>query len=254
MAAVYRYTYGRRSNAHALVRHDLLGLIDHLHFFLCIKVVFENIDLRNQIERNLIMLRKSCPRQDIGFDLTAGHNVIYLLLKFCHCFFAAAGHCLIRRNDNALDLCNIIERLQCHDHDDGRAVRVGNDPLMCSNRFRIDLWYDKRNFRVHAERARIIDDNRTSLHGSRSKCLAGCAAGKECNLYILEGIIGCFLNRIILAHKLYDFACRTLGSQKLQIGKRKITLLDQVQEFLSYGTRGAKDCYIIFLHEKFIPS
>ena len=57
--------------------HDLAGLIEHLHLFFGIVVLSENIDLRNKVERQLILE---------AFDgdwLTCQHLTV-LLVKFVH--------------------------------------------------------------------------------------------------------------------------------------------------------------------------
>ena len=247
MAAVNRHAYRRGRDAQAVILEDLSRLVT-IFIPLRVEVVIEDIDLRMRLKVDLIMLRELCARQDIGLRLAAGNDILDLLLKLGHGFLAAARNSLIRRNDDALDLREIVKRLQGHHHDDRRAVRVGDDALVTGNGLRIDFRNNERDFRIHAESAGIVDDNGTGLDGCRSELLAGCTAGKQGNLDILEGVIRRLLYRVLFAHELDLLASAALGSEHFQIGKGEIALFDEVQEFLAYGTGRAEDRYVVLLH------
>ena len=81
---------------------------------------------------------------------------------------------------------------------------------MARDGLRIDLRYDQRHLRVHAERAGVVDDDGTSLHGCRRKLLAGCTAREQGDFDVLEGVVRRLLNGVILAHEGNDLACGTL--------------------------------------------
>ena len=114
--------------------------------------------------------------------------------------------------------------------------------------WRVDLRNDERDFRIHAEGARVVDDDGTGLDGCRSELLAGSAAGEQSNLNVLEGLVRRLLNRVLLAHELDLLASAALRGEHLEVGKGEIALLDEVEEFLADGARCAKDCYIVLLH------
>ena len=119
---------------------------------------------------------------------------------------------------------------------------------MASNSLRIYLRHYQWHLRIHAEGTGVINNNGTSLYSSRSKSLAGSTTGKESNIHTLERSISSLLHSVLLAHELNLLAGRTLGSQQLQLCKRKIALLNQIQEFLAYRTGSTQNSNIVLLH------
>lgn len=77
-----------------------------------------------------------------------------------------------------------MNRLQRHQHNDRRTVRIGNDSMMLTDIFRIDLRNNQRHVRIHAECAGIVDDDRAPLDRFRRQRLADCSAGEERNINI----------------------------------------------------------------------
>ena len=248
MAAVDGYAHRRRRDAHAVVAHDLLCLVDHLHFLFGVEIVLEDVDLRNEVERDLIVLRQFADGQYLCHGLFAGGEGCDLLLELRHALLARTGDRLIGRHDDAADLRDIVERLQPHDHDDGRAVRVRDDALVRLDRLGIDLGHDERHLRVHAEGTRVVDDDRPCLDGMGSKLLACRTARKERDVNSLKGVRRRLLHRVLLAHKRDFLPCGAAGCEQPQLRERELALLDECQEFLSDRTRCAEYCDTIFLH------
>ena len=205
---------------------NLLCLINHLHLFLGIKVIKEDINLRNQVKSNRIMLRQACGRQDMRLHLTALAVSLRLVGQLVNALLAGTGNSLVGRNNKTLDACQIIERLQSHHHDNSRAVRVSDNAFMLENILRINLGHNQRHLRIHTEGAGVINNNSASLHSIRSELLRNAAACKQSNVNAFEGILRCLLNSIGLAHELNLLTCAALRSQKTQLCKREISLLN----------------------------
>ena len=131
---------------------DFLGLDHHLPFFLGRTIVHEDIDMRNDVEGDLL-------REFHRLDLIAHENGAALLEQFVHSRLPRAGHRLVRRNDHPLDRRRIVQRLQRHDQLRGRAVRIGDDVTLfvVVDRFGIDLGHDQRNVRIHPVQRAVVD-------------------------------------------------------------------------------------------------
>jgi hypothetical protein len=103
--------------------HDLLGLGDHLPFFLGRPVLHELVDMGNDVEGDLLGELLGVP------FLTGDIHALGLVPQLIHAVLAGAGHGLVGGDDDALDLCAVMQRLQRHDHLRGGAVGVGDDVL-----------------------------------------------------------------------------------------------------------------------------
>ena len=102
---------------------DLLGLGDHLPFFLGRAVVHEGVDLGNDVEGDA--LRELLRLDRIGHEDGAG-----LREEFVHRLLARARDGLIGRDHHALDRGEVVQRLQRDDELGGRAVGIGDDVLL----------------------------------------------------------------------------------------------------------------------------
>ena len=122
---------------------------------------------------------------------------------------------------------------------------------MALNCLGVDLGDNERHFGIHAERARIIDDNGACLHRRRCKGLACRASRKERDVNAVERILRRFLHRIRLAHKVDFLACTARGSEKTKLCKRELALLDEVQKLLPDSSRSAKNGDVILFHKHF---
>ena len=111
MAAVNGHAHGGRRDAQRVVLHDFLRLVDHLHLLFRIEVVHEDVDLRDEVERDLIVLRQLADGQDVRLGLLPRGQCRNLLFELRHPLFARTRDRLIGGNDNAADLRKIIEGL-----------------------------------------------------------------------------------------------------------------------------------------------
>ena len=80
-----------------------------------------------------------------------------LLEEFVHAFLAGAGDRLVGRDDDALDLGAIMQRLQRDDELGGRAIRVGDDVTLArelGDGIRVHFRNDQRNVLRRSARPR----------------------------------------------------------------------------------------------------
>ena len=100
-------------------------------------------------------LKAICLVNFAGSLLIADEDVARLLEQFVHPGLARARDRLIGRDDDALDLRRIVQRLQRHHQLRGRAVRVGDDVLLAiaGDRLGVHLGHDQRHVRVHPDTA-----------------------------------------------------------------------------------------------------
>lgn len=137
---------------------NLFRFDHHFPFFFGRSVIHKDVNLRNDVKRNLfgeLFLR---------FVNRLVHiNAARLIKQFVHGFFAGTGNGLIRRYDNALDLECFVQRRQRNDHLNGGAVRIGNNVFLfiIGDGFGIDFGNDQRNVGIHAPLGRIIDNDAT---------------------------------------------------------------------------------------------
>ena len=236
VATIYGNTHSGRSDAHFVIMHNLFGFVDHLHLFFSVEIIQENVNLRNQVKSNGIMLSQGSGRQNMCFHFATLSISLGLVGELVNALLASARNSLVGGNNNTFNASQIIERLQSHNHDNGGAVGVGNNALMLQNILRVNLGHNQRYLRVHTEGAGVIDNHSASLHSVGSKLLRDAAASKESNINAFKGILGSLLHGIGFAHELNFLACATSGSQKTELCKREVTLFDEFQEFATNST------------------
>ena len=117
----------------------------------------------------------------LGLVRIADEDVARLLEQLVHARLAGAGHRLVGRDDDALDLRRVVERLQRHDQLRGRAIRVGDDVLLAiaGDRFGVHLGHDQRHVRVHPVERAIVDHRAAGLRGLGHIDLRDFRAGGE---------------------------------------------------------------------------
>ena len=96
MRAKCRNAYASSADLYIRV-HDLAGFVVHLHFFLGITVVSEYVNLRNQVERQLIS-------EFFYSDRFTGQYLTVLFVKFIHCGSSGSTGSLISGYVYALDV------------------------------------------------------------------------------------------------------------------------------------------------------
>ena len=158
MADKYRHPHTSRGELDLGIE-DLLGLDGHLPFFLGLARIEEDIDMRDDVEGDLL-------GKPLGLGSVADENTLGLIPQLVHRLLAGARYGLVGRNHHALDARRIMQRLQYDDELGGRAIGIGDDvpPLRTAHimfkRLGIDLGHDERNFRIVAPAGGVIDDER----------------------------------------------------------------------------------------------
>ena len=96
-------------------------------------------------------------------------DLAHLPLEFFYCHCTSAGHGLIARGENPFHLERLVQRIERHERHGRRAIRVGDDTLVPRHVAGVDLRDDQRDRVVHAERARVVDDDTTGAGREGSK-------------------------------------------------------------------------------------
>ena len=219
--------------------HDLLGLVVHLHLLLGVAVVGEDVDLRDDIECQLVSELLDC-------RFLTGEHLAVLLVELGHRGGSGTARSLIAGDVDPFDVADVLQRLEGDDHHYGGAVRIGYDSAWADQSiFRIALRHDKRHILIHTECARIVYHDSTMLGDRLCELLAGAASGTcECEVHALE---------IIIMLKQSDFnflpaesvlpSCTAGASEKQKLIHREIPLVKHTEELLSHCATGAYYCY-----------
>ena len=112
-----------RRHRDGVVLHDLLRLVDHLHLFLRVAVVKEDVDVGKTVKGYLM-------RIDLLLDLLLFVDGQDLALQFLDGLLSGTGDRLIGGDDDPLDPRRVVERFQDDHHLDGGTVRVRDDVLL----------------------------------------------------------------------------------------------------------------------------
>ena len=181
-----------------------------------------------------------------GLHLARLHQFLILLLQLCHGGSTCSTGTLVAGYVNALDVGELLNRLQHHNHHDGRAVGVGDDATwthkgILSINFRHDEWH----VGIHSESAGIIYHHSTILGDGLCKLLA-CATTcrSEGDIHILKVIVMLKeLHLILLSLEGVLAAGTTLRAKQHQVVHREISLCKYAQELLSYSTACTNNSY-----------
>ncbi len=168
VAVKYRNTNARRRDFDIGVFKNLIGFVDHFHFFFGIVVVEENVDMRQAVESNAV-------RVNGVFRFYAVEELADLGFKFLYAFLPGAAYCLVGGNNDALDRAHIVDRFEGDKHLNGGAVGVRNNAVVFFKGMGVDFRNDKRTAFVHAPSAGIVNNNAAGFHGVGRK-LRACAA------------------------------------------------------------------------------
>ena len=217
---------------------DLFGFGDHLPFFLGRTVFEEDVDMRNHVEGDLL--------GELAGGLVIGRVVdaFGLIPKLINAFLARAGNRLVSRDDDALDLGAVVQRLQRHDHLRGRAVGVGDDVFLgiAVHVLRVHLGHDQRHVLIIAVKRGVIDHHAARFGSGRGVFLGRFGAhGKERHVPASEvesvevfGLQG-------LVPKADFRAQRTAAGQSHDLVHGELTLREDVQHFTAHIACGTDD-------------
>ncbi len=151
---------GRRNQQFGLLE-DLPDLVDQLDFLARVSALDKFVDMRNQVERNLM-------RKKFRLDRLALRPRHRLLAQFRNPIDARAGDRLETGRDHAPETPQVVDRLERHHGDDRRAIRTGHDALVTARGGGVDLGHHQRHVGVHSIGARLVHDDRARL--DRDRC------------------------------------------------------------------------------------
>ena len=146
--------------------HDLAGLVEHLHLFLCIAIGLEHINLWNDIISQLVGELLD------GLHLASLNNLLVLLLQLLHGSSASTRGTLIGCDVDAADMAKLLQGLKHYHHHDRRAVGIGNNATWpVQSILRIALGHHQGHIIVHAERTGVVDHHTAVFRNGLSKFL-----------------------------------------------------------------------------------
>ena len=131
-----------------------------------------------------------------------------------------------------------LDRLQCHNHLDRRAIGVGNDsPRGIDSVAGIDLRYHQGHLVIHAESTRIIDHQRSVLGNRPGKFFGStCSRRYESDTHPFEIVVmGKLFHDYLLTAELVGSSGTTFRTEQQQLPDGKFTLLQHPQELLADG-------------------
>ena len=170
--------------------HDLASLILHFHFFFRVAALEENIDVRQHVERDGVRINF---RQGLSVLSATGRTRrgeggrFDLFFQFIDCARTAARDGLITCCEDAANPKCAMQRVNCHQRNCGRAIRIGNETAMFLYILPVDLWNNQWNVRIHSENRRVIDHNRAPFAGSRDEFSGSLSARAEkCDVNVVE--------------------------------------------------------------------
>src|SRR5262249_44618273 len=141
-----RHAYRGGRNCEIWQLEDLPYLVDQFLFLAGVAVCSELVDMRNEIEGNLV-------QEVLRHDGLSPRPCLRLLAEVRDAMHPCPGDCLITRGHHALESAHIMQWLERHDGDDGRTIGAGDNAAMVAQGMGINFRDDQRYSRVHAERA-----------------------------------------------------------------------------------------------------
>ena len=218
--------------------HNLLCFVVHLHLLLGVTVIGKDIDLRNYVEGQLI-------GKLLDGWLLACQYLTVLFVELSHGSGTGTACSLIAGNVDAPDVADILQSLQGNNHHDCGTVGVGDDIAgTVQSILGIALGNYQGHILFHTEGAAVIYHHGTVLGNGLGKllaCTASCA-GKS-DIHTLEVVV--MLQQLhfnFLSAEGILCSCTALASKEKQLVNGEISLIQNSQEFLTYGTAGTNNC------------
>ena len=130
-----------------------------------------------------------------------------------------------------------MQRLQCHQHLDGRAIGIGDDAslLELRDRLRIHLRHDERNIFVVTKLRSVVDHDTTGSRRFRrinSRDLAACGEQADIGISKIKGVD--VDHRHLLAIELDRLTERAVACKRKQLGDREFALLEHLDHRVAH--------------------
>ena len=234
MAAEDWHTHCRWRDLDVVVIEDFVGLVDELHFFLGVILFLPNVDVWDEVERDLML-------EGFRMDRFTVKDLTRLLGQLADACFASATDSLIGADDDAIDTRFFVEWIERADHEDGGAVWIGDEPLVILRCLTVDFRNDQRNIRFETEGGAVVDDDDALTLRQTAKFTAGRPASEKRQIHAIEGICGGFFHNVVLALEIDDLASAVFRSQKLQPSVWEIVLIHDLEQFLTDSTGRTDD-------------
>ena len=212
---------------------DLHGLVDHLHFFLGVVVLQEDVDVRQHVEGDAV-------RIDLVFGLAHVEQVAGLAFQFFQALLAGTGHGLIGGDHHAADAHGVMDGLEGHQHLDGGAVGVGDDALMAFQVFGVHFGDDQGAAVVHAPLGGVVHHHTAGMGGMGSEFFGSAAAGGEDgDVDTFEDIFLQFLHHQLVIAERHLGPGGTGRGESTHFRGRELAIVQGFQHFTAHGARGA---------------
>ena len=217
-----------------VIIENLVGLVDEFHFFLGVILFLPNVDVWDEVKRDLML-------ESFRMDWFAIENLARLFGELADAGFTSAADSLVGADDDAVDAGFFVERIERADHENGGAVWIGDKALVIFGCLTVDFRNDQRNIWFETEGGAVVDDNDALALRQAAKFTAGRTAGEKRQIDAVEGICGGFFNNVVLALEIDDLAGTVFRSQKLQPSVWEIVLIHDLEQFLTDSTGRTDD-------------
>ncbi len=223
--------------------HDAATLIFHLHFLLRIAGVQKRIDLRDDIERDLV-------RKNFLHHGAALGERFCLMTEFVDGARAGSRNGLVARSKKAGHAKGAVQWVQRHEGDGCCAVGIGNDATVVFDIRSIDFGNNERDTLRHAEGGGIVYHHRATGHGGVCEVARDrSASAEERDVDSFEGIQMQRLHLDFLASEGDGFSSGAGGCQKAEAGYGEVAAFHDAEHFHSDCTGSANDCdFMGFCH------
>ena len=169
---------------------------------------------------------------------------------------ARARHALVCGNHYPLDAELTVHGRQRQNHLYGRAVRIGDNPVVGRKNISVNLRYHQFLGGIHSPERRVVNDAaadsselRRELGGSAATC------GEQCQLRTGGDGVGGRHNSPFATPERHLFADRLLRSHGQQFIYRKIPFFQQFQHSCTHEAGGPYDCDFHFkISFKMLPA
>ena len=179
-----------------------------------------------------------------GQFLLADGDFTRLQRELIHRLHTCTAGSLIGSHLNVLDVREVVERLEGYNHDDGRAVGIGDDVAWSvQGVFAVHLGHHQGHIVIHAEGAAVIDHDAAVLGDGGGK-LAGWSGSHryKSNVDVLEVIVVLQeFHHIVLAAERENASGTAFRAEKDEFSHGEILFVEDTHEFLSYCAAGANN-------------